>query len=632
MNYLLAENITKYYGEKILFENISLGINKGQKIGLIAQNGTGKSTLLKVLIGIEGCDSGKIELHKGVKVGYLDQSPDFNAQDTVLQAVFFAENPILEAISQYEMALEQHQTHNTADTQKKLEQQIERMQFLNAWDYEVKIKQILGKLQIKNFDQTVRQLSGGEKKRLALAALLVQEPDFLVLDEPTNHLDVEMIEWLEDYLSKASLTLLMVTHDRYFLDNVTNHIIELEQGTLYPYKGNYTYFLEKKAERDFNSSQEMSKTKKLMYKELEWVNTSPRARTTKAKSRIDAFEKLREKAQQKWKDEDVSFEGIKMNRIFGNTIELKYISKQYSDTKIIVKDFAYNFQRQDRIGIVGKNGAGKTTLLNLIIGTEKPDKGHVAIGQTVEIGYYTQEGLILEKDMRLIDVVREIAEILPMEKGKHLTAAQLLDHFQFPYSTHTKYVSTLSGGEKRRLYLLTVLMKNPNFLILDEPTNDLDILTLNVLEDFLIKFKGVLLIVSHDRYFMDKLIDHVFVLQGNGEVRDYPGSYSDYRQALQKEKEAESIRQQQLAKEGTTALKTYENKEKRKISYNEKREMELIEKELPTLETQKQAIEQKLANGSANNQDIMNWANELSQILTAIEQKTNRWLELSEWL
>ena len=535
MNYLQAENLTKIYGDKVLFENISLSINKGQKVALIAQNGIGKTSLLRILVGLDASDGeGKVRIHRDVKVGYLSQDPQFDPSYTVLEAIFYSDNPVLTAIREYEAILEKQEQNPTDANSEALQKAINQMQNLDAWDYEAKIKEILFRFKVSKLNQSVTELSGGERKRVAMARVLIENPDLLIMDEPTNHLDMEMIEWLEKFLSQQNMTILLVTHDRYFLDRVTNEIIELERGSVQIFRGNYEYYLEKKAELDFNLSQEVDKAKKLMKRELQWLRTQPKARTTKSKARIQAFDPIEAKAKTNLEQEQLGFDGIKMARIGKKTVEIQDIDKAYGD-HVILKNFSYTFARRDRVGIVGKNGAGKSTLLNILTGKEKPDAGKIVIGKTVVFGYYTQMGLNLKVDKKVIDVVRAIAEYLPMEKGRSLTAEQLLTHFQFPHSKHENYVSTLSGGEQRRLYLLTVLMRNPNFLILDEPTNDLDILTLNVLEDFLKFFQGCLVVVSHDRYFMDKLVDHLFVFEGNGKIRDFPGNYTQYRFAKEEE-------------------------------------------------------------------------------------------------
>jgi ATP-binding cassette subfamily F protein uup len=633
MNYLLAENVSKTYGDRTLFAGIDLSINKGQKIGLIARNGSGKTTFLNILAGIDVPDlGGSVRIAKGVKLAYLSQQPFLDSNSTVLETVLATNTPALSAIRTYQTALIEHEQQGTEQSQKSLTAAMEAVQVLGAWDAEARVKEILTRFKLHRLDERIGNLSGGDQKRVALASVILQEADFMILDEPTNHLDLEIIEWLEEYLSRPNITLLLVTHDRYFLDRVTDEIIEIEQATLQRYRGNYSYYLEKKSELQFNLKQETEKAQKLMKRELEWIRTQPKARTTKSKSRIDAFENIKQKATVKVDTENLGFAGIKMERIGGRTVELFNVDKRFGDA-VILKDFTYLFKRSDRVGIVGNNGTGKTTLMNLITGKEKPDSGTIGIGKTVEFGYYTQTGLQTEKDKKVIEVIQDIAEGLPLEKGKFLTAPQLLNFFQFPYSQHEAYISTLSGGELRRLYLLTILMRNPNFLILDEPTNDLDLLTLGVLEDFLMHFQGCLIIVSHDRYFMDRLVDHVFVLEGNGKVRDFPGHYSHYRAARDYEEQQERERREliRLASAPETN-NTHRNTEKRKLSYNEQRELAQIERDLETLEQEKEQLNAKLLSGTVtNHQDLLHLSERIGEVVQQIDTKTDRWLYLSEF-
>lgn len=635
MNYLQAENLTKVYGDKVLFENIDISINKGQKIALIAQNGIGKTTLLRILVGLDSSDlGGSVQIHRDVKVGYLPQDPQFDPSYTVLEAIFYSDNPVLTAIREYEAMLVKHEKNPTTENSEALQKAINQMQNLNAWDYEAKIKEILFRFKVSKLDQNVTELSGGERKRVAMARVLIEAPDLLVMDEPTNHLDMEMIEWLEKFLGQQNLTILLVTHDRYFLDRVTDEIIELERGSVQIFRGNYEYYLEKKAELDFNLSQEVDKAKKLMKRELQWLRTQPKARGTKAKSRIQAYDPIEKKAKTNLEQESLGFEGIRMARIGKKTMEIQDIDKAYDD-HVILKNFSYTFKRRDRVGIVGRNGAGKSTLLNILTGKEKPDAGKIVIGKTVVFGYYTQMGLNLKVDKKVIDVVREIAEYIPMEQGKSLTAEQLLSHFHFPYSKHENYVSTLSGGEERRLYLLTVLMKNPNFLILDEPTNDLDILTLNVLEDFLRLFEGCLVVVSHDRYFMDKLVDHLFVFEGEGKIRDYPGNYSQYREFKEQQEKAARIERKEEKKNEPKHAPVVESKSdqpKTKLSYNEKKEYRKLEKDIEKLEEEKATLEEKLNAGTGSYEDMQQWAERIGVIIAEVDEKSDRWLELSEFM
>ncbi len=630
MNYIFAEGLSKMYAEKQLFENIDISINKGQKVALIARNGTGKTTLLRCIAGIDVPDSGRLETHPNITIGYLEQMTDLPENATVLEAIFQTDNPILQLIKAYETCLLEQELNPSDALTEELQKLMQQMDLQGAWDYEVKMKEILFKLKINKLQQPVSQLSGGQKKRISLAAILVQQPDLMILDEPTNHLDIGMIEWLEQYLAKTKSAILLVSHDRYFIDKITNEIIEIERGQSFKYKGNYAYYLEKKAERHLNMRANLDNAQKLYKRELEWMRRQPKARTTKAKSRIDSFYDVKKKAHQKIGEESVSL-NIKTERIGSKILEFHYVNKSYGDFKIM-EDFFYKFRRFERVGIVGENGTGKTTFLKMIMGEEKPSSGKIVIGETVKIGYYRQEDIALNDAKRIIETVRDVAEYIQLEKGQKLTAAALLERFLFPRSRHFDYVSVLSGGEKRRLHLLTILMRNPNFLILDEPTNDLDLMTLNVLEDFLLDFSGCLLIVTHDRYFMDKLVEHLFIFEGNGKVRDFPGNYTDYRLAIAKEKKAEAAAaeaQKAVAEKKTNDWR--DTSEKRKLSYKEKREFESLETEIEQLEEQKAELETKLGNGG-DTQQIMDWSNELSTVLVNLETKTDRWLELSEYV
>lgn len=623
MNYLSVENLSKSFGERVLFENISFGIDKGQKVAFIAKNGTGKSTLLKILAGEAGYDSGNVVFRNGIKTGILQQSPNYNDELTISQTIFKTSSEQIDAILEYEKAIA------NPDDNERMQKAFEQMDALDAWDYEVRIKQILGQLQIHDLEQKIGELSGGQQKRIALAQVLIEEPDFIILDEPTNHLDLDMIEWLENYLSKDNITILMVTHDRYFLERVCNEIIELDEKTLYRYKGNYSYFLEKKEERESIFSANVDKAKNLYRKELEWMRRMPKARGTKAKSREDAFYDTEKVAKQKKDTSKVEME-VNMTRLGGKILELYHVKKSFGDLKIL-EDFNYVFKKQEKIGIVGKNGVGKTTFLNILLGLEKIDGGKVVSGETVVYGYYTQKGMQFKEEKKVIEVIKDIAEVIPLTKGRSLTAAQLLEKFLFHKSMHYNQIAKLSGGEKRRLYLLTILIKNPNFLILDEPTNDLDVMTLSVLEDFLEDFQGCLIIVTHDRYFMDKLVDHLFIFEGDGKVNDYLGKYSDYR---------EELKQQQLADKKAEAAKANKVPEKQtekvavpkiKLSYKEKIELEQLDKEIELLESKKAELMKTLEANQANHEEIMKITSELGEISTQLDTKGERWLYLSEF-
>ncbi|MCB0663125.1 MAG: ABC-F family ATP-binding cassette domain-containing protein [Saprospiraceae bacterium] len=624
MLYLELENASKTYGDKVLFKDLNLQIHKGEKLALVAKNGTGKSTLLRVLSGAEKPEgeNAKWSLRKDIRTSILTQEPEIDPNLTTMEAVFEADSPIIQAIKDYEFAM----LH--PEKSEKFEKALARMDDLKAWDFEAKIKEILSKLGIDNLEQKVGTLSGGQLKRLALAKILIEEPEFLILDEPTNHLDVDMIEWLEDYLRQPNLTLFMVTHDRYFLERVCNHIVELERGILYRYVGNYSDFLEKKTTRFETQSAELEKTKKLYKKELDWVRRSPQARTTKAKSRVNAFDDIKEKAHQKLDDSTLSID-FKTARLGSKIVEAQYISKAFGDKKI-VDNFHYKFKKGERVGIVGPNGVGKSTFIRLLTGKERPDTGKVVIGETVVFGHYTQEGIQLEEDKRVIDVVRDVAEFIPMEKGQKLTAIQLLDRFLFSREQHQVYVSQLSGGERRRLFLLTILMTNPNFLILDEPTNDLDILTLNVLEDFLGDFPGCLIIVTHDRYFMDKLVDHLFIFHGKGQIKDFNGDYTDYRKWIT-EYEREQKRIEKAKADQNKAANEEAKPEVRKLSYQEKKEMSKLEKEMEKLEERKSSIYEQFNDPSLSSEQIEELSKEVGQIQKDLEDKEMRWMELAEY-
>ena len=615
MQYLLLDNVSKSYGEKVLFKGLDLSISKGDKIALVAKNGSGKTTLLRVIAGEEAPEgeTAKIHFAKGLKTAYLKQEPVLNPNATALEAVLDSDNPAIKAIQAYEMAM-------LEKDEVKLQEQITIIEDLKAWDIEVRIKEVLSKLKLDKMDQTVSSMSGGQKKRVALAKILIDEPDFLILDEPTNHLDLEMIEWLEVYLQNSNLTLFMVTHDRYFLERVCNEIVELERGILYVYRGNYSDFLEKKAARMQNDAANLDKTKKLFSKELQWIRRQPKARSTKAKSRVDAFEEIKEKAHINLDEDELKIH-IKAARMGSKIVEAHAVQKAFGDTKI-VNSFSYKFKKGERVGIVGPNGAGKTTFLKLLTKDIRPDGGKVVIGDTIVFGYYTQSGMNLTEDKRVIDVIRDIAEFIPLEKGLKLTAESLLERFMFPRPQQQVYVSQLSGGEKRRLYLLTVLMENPNFLILDEPTNDLDIVTLNVLESYLMDFPGCLIIVSHDRYFMDKLVDHLFILEGNGEIKDFNGNYTEFRN-----KKKVELRNQ--PSEPVDEEKA-EKKEKQKASFEQRKAYNRVMKEIEKLEAKKVKITEAFNNPDLTPDQITDLSKELAETKTKIEEKEELWMELAE--
>ncbi len=622
MNFLTLENITKIYGEKTLFEDISLHIDKGQKIALIAKNGSGKSTLMRVIAGQDGAEGehAKVIFRKDIKIGFLHQEPDFDPEHGILEAVFDTDNAMIRAIRAYEEAM------LFADKQDKLQEAMAKMDELKAWEVEARINEVLSKFKIANLNQKVGSLSGGQKKRLALAKLIIEQPDFMILDEPTNHLDLDMIEWLEKYLQQPGLTVFMVTHDRYFLENVTDTFYELENGKLYKYKGNYSSYLEKKATRSEVEAATMDKNKKLLSKELEWVRRQPQARGTKAKSRVDAFYDLKEETT-KINDKTSLEMSINTQRIGSKIVELHNISKAYGEKKLIER-FDYKFKRKERVGIVGPNGAGKSTFIKMVTQELLPDTGKVIVGETISFGHYNQDGIEMKEHKRVIEVITDIAEYIPLEKGQKMTAASLLERFLFSRSQQQVFVSQLSGGELRRLYLLTILIKNPNFLILDEPTNDLDLLTINVLEDFLMDYPGCLIVVTHDRFFMDKMVDHLFIFEGEGKIKDYNGQYSDYR-ADKLEEEAEEKRQRNETERKANAAVSA-NADKPKLSGSERKEFNQIEKDLAKLTKQKEEITNKFNDPNLSNDDMMKFSLELGKINDSIEEKEMRWLELAE--
>ena len=612
--YLQIDNLTKSFGDLVLFENVSLGIAEGQRVGLIAKNGSGKTTLLNIIAGKEGYDSGNIVFRRDLRVDYLEQDPQYPEELTVLEACFHHGNSTVELIKEYERCME-------TEGHPGLENLLARMDQEKAWEYEQKAKQILSQLKIRNFDQKVKQLSGGQLKRVALANALITEPDLLILDEPTNHLDLDMTEWLEDYLRRTNLSLLMVTHDRYFLDRVCSEIIEIDNQQIYQYKGNYSYYLEKRQERIESKSVEIERANNLYRTELDWMRRMPQARGHKARYREDAFYELEKVAKQRFNTDNVKLE-VKASYIGSKIFEADHLFKSFGDLKIL-DDFSYIFSRYEKMGIVGNNGTGKSTFIKILMGQVKPDSGTVDIGETVRFGYYSQDGLQFDEQMKVIDVIQDIAEVIELGNGKKLTASQFL---LFTPETQHSYVYKLSGGERRRLYLCTILMRNPNFLVLDEPTNDLDIITLNVLEEYLQNFKGCVIVVSHDRYFMDKVVDHLMVFNGQGDIRDFPGNYSDYRNwkeaKEQKEKEAEKPQEEKTARVRLN--------DKRKMSFKEKREFEQLEKEIAELEAEKTQIEELLCSGTLSVDELTEKSKRLPEVNDMIDEKTMRWLELSE--
>ncbi|MDO5981651.1 ribosomal protection-like ABC-F family protein [Flavivirga spongiicola] len=618
MNYLTVENISKSYGELTLFEGISFSVHKDQKIAFVAKNGTGKTSILNIISGDDEADSGSITYRKDIAVSFLSQDPKFDNKLTIEETIFASDNPILKVIANYEKAL-----LNSEDSEA-YQVAFEQMEQHQAWDFETLYKQILFKLKLENLSQKVSTLSGGQKKRLALANALINKPDLLILDEPTNHLDLEMIEWLEAFFAKENITLFMVTHDRYFLERVCNEIIELDEGKLYNYKGNYSYYLEKREARIEQESVEVGKAKQLFKKELAWMRRQPKARTTKSKSRIDDFQDIKHRAHQRRNDHEVQLE-LNMERLGSKILEFHKVSKAFKD-KTILNKFDYTFQKGERAGIIGKNGTGKTTFLNILTQTAQPDSGKVVKGDTVKFGYYTQNGITIKPEQKVIDVIREFGDYIPLKKGRQISAQQLLERFLFSRKKQYDFVEKLSGGERKRLYLCTVLIQNPNFLILDEPTNDLDIVTLNVLESFLLDFPGCVIVVSHDRYFMDKVIDHLFVFRGEGVIEDFPGNYTDYRVY---EDSQPVISNTQEDKKDKNAWKKNDTN---KLSYNEEKELKNIESKLNSLAFDKKELENKFNNPELTQDDINKLSDDLQKIINIIEVKEERWFELSSKL
>jgi ATP-binding cassette subfamily F protein uup len=616
MNYLSVENISKSYGERILFKDISFGINKDQKIAFIAKNGSGKTTIMNMINGLDEPDTGQVVIRKDINMAFLSQNNNLQDELTIEENIFASDNEILKVIERYEKALE------NPNEEEAYQRAFDDMDRHNAWDFETQFKQILYKLKLEDLKMKVKNMSGGQKKRLSLAIILISKPDLLILDEPTNHLDLEMIEWLEDYFAKENITLFMVTHDRFFLERVCNEIIELDNGKIYQYKGNYSYYLEKKEERLASENSSIDKAQNLFVKELAWMRRQPKARTTKSKSRQDDFYVIKEKAESRRKENVVELE-INMERMGSKIIEMVKLNKNFPD-RTILKDFSYSFQRGERIGIIGKNGTGKSTFLNILTQTMPPDSGKVIIGETIKIGYYTQSGINPKPGQKVIDIIKEYGEYIPLTKGKIISASQLLERFLFDAKKQYDFVEKLSGGELKRLYLCTVLIQNPNFLILDEPTNDLDIVTLNVLESFLLDFPGCLLVVSHDRYFMDKIVDHLFVFRGEGEIEDFPGNYSDFRSY-------EDSTEPKVLHSVSTEKTNWKEKQTAStgLNFNEQKEFNKLEREIKDLEYNKKQIEQEFADGKVLEDKIENKANELQKIIQSIEEKEERWFELS---
>lgn len=615
--YLQVEGLTKSFGDLVLFQGISFGVAQGQRIGLIAKNGSGKTTLLNILAGKEGYDEGKITFRRDLRVGYLEQSPQYPEELTVLEACFYHGNGTVELIKEYEKCMETPGNPG-------LEDLLDRMEHEKAWDYERRVKQILSQLKITDFNQRIGYLSGGQLKRVALANVLISEPDLLIMDEPTNHLDLDMTEWLEEYLSRGTLSLLMVTHDRYFLDRVCSEIIEIDNRQLYSYKGNYSYYLKKRQERIDAANAEVARANNLYRTELEWMRRMPQARGHKARYREEAFYELEKVAKRRMYDSNVKLD-VKASYIGSKIFEADHLYKSFGDLKIL-DDFSYIFARYEKMGIVGNNGTGKSTFIKILMGIEKPDSGTLDIGETVRFGYYSQDGLKFDEQMKVIDVITDIAEVIELDNGKRLTASQFLQHFLFTPETQHSYVYKLSGGERRRLYLCTVLMKNPNFLVLDEPTNDLDIVTLQVLEEYLQNFKGCVIVVSHDRYFMDKVVDHLLVFKGQGDIRDFPGNYSDYREW--KVAKAEHDKEKEKPKE--EKVQRVRLNDRRRMTFKERKEFEQLEKDIAVLEVEKKNIEEALCSGTLSVDELTEKSKRLPKLEEELDEKTMRWLELSE--
>lgn len=625
VSFLQVDGLTKSFGDLVLFENITFGVAQGQKIGLIAKNGSGKTTLLNIIAGKEDYDEGSIVFRNDLRVGYLEQAPHYPEGLTVLQACFYSQNETVRLLAEYEQALMDNDTD-------KLNSLLERMDSLKAWDYEQRAKQILGELKIHNLEQKVESLSGGQLKRVALANVLITEPELIILDEPTNHLDLEMTEWLEDYLNRSTISILMVTHDRYFLDRVCSEIIEIDRKQIYQYKGNYSYYLEKRQERIDAQNAEVERASNLLRKELDWMRRQPQARGTKAKYRIDAFYELEKKAHQQREAGHVNLD-IKASYIGSKIFDAVDVCKRFDDLKI-TDHFNYTFARYEKMGIVGNNGTGKSTFIKMLLGEIQPDSGHFDIGETVRFGYYSQEGLQFDEQMKVIDVVQNIAEYVDLGDGRKMGVSQFLNYFLFTPDRQHSYVYKLSGGEKRRLYLCTVLMRNPNFLVLDEPTNDLDIITLNVLEEYLRSFKGCVIVVSHDRYFMDKVVDHLLVFRGNADIKDFPGNYTQYRawkeeQDALKKQEEQALQSKQAVVEEKS--RRPEKEVKRRLTFKERKEFEALDAEIPALEAEKKELETAMSSGTLSTEELLAKSARITALIEELDEKTMRWLELSEW-
>lgn len=617
---LQIDTLTKSFGDLVLFRDISFGIAEGDKIGLIAKNGAGKTTLLNIIAGKEPYDDGRVVFRNDIRFAYLEQSPQFDPELTVIEACFQSDNEAIKVIGRYEEIM-------ASNNHKELDEILAKMDLLKAWDYEQRIKQILSQLKIFQFDQKIGELSGGQVKRIALANALISEPELIVLDEPTNHLDLDMVEWLENHLLRSNISLLMVTHDRYFLDRICTQILEIEDKQIYPYKGNYAYYLEKRNERIAAHTSEIDSAKNIYRKELDWMRRQPQARATKAKSRIDAFYELEEKVRQHHAQNNIKL-SAKGAYIGKKIFEAKHITKSFGEVKI-TDDFNYIFTRYEKMGIIGNNGTGKSTFIKMLLGIEQPDSGSFDIGETVNFGYYSQEGLQFDDQTKVIEVVQKIAEVIDLGNDYKLTASQFLQHFLFAPARQHDFVYKLSGGEKRRLYLCTVLIKNPNFLILDEPTNDLDIVTLNILEEYLIGFKGCLIVISHDRYFMDKVVDHLLVFHGNADIQDFPGNYTQYRdwKSIEDKRVAEETKPEKSDK----TIEKPKSVEKTKLTFKEKQEFDALETEIQHLETEKERLTQQLSSGNLSSEELISKSNRISEVIELIDEKTLRWLELSEF-